>query len=119
MNTKEIIERGKWVLFRGFTILHFDREFYDEYIKDEIDVNLKTTLNVLKKSYSVKSLENSSFGRDANAWLAEIPECGLDEKKNYLPRNYSSLHPFYNCCSFKLNKEFRKLHDEISSYLYN
>jgi len=119
MKTKELIETCKWAFNRSLAILHFEKDRYDKMIDLEVNDNLKPTLVIVRNSYSIKSLENSSFGRDASAWLAEIPECGLDEKKNYLPRNYSSLHPFYTSCSFKLNKEFRRLHDEISEYLYN
>ena len=59
MISKEIIETCKWALNRSLAIfLSFDAKFYDDYIKDEIDVNLKTTLNIMKKSYSVESLIN-------------------------------------------------------------
>lgn len=107
MNSEEGIEFLKWA--SNFPLRLFGGKFEEEYIREEIDSFLKPQLEMIKDSNSVRSLKNGSFG------LYELLFGDLDRDVAFKPKDYS---PLIRVCSWNLNREYRKVHDQICDYLY-
>tara|TARA_Y100000310_G_scaffold95131_1_gene92984 strand:+ start:329 stop:685 length:357 start_codon:yes stop_codon:yes gene_type:complete len=118
MNLRNSVEFFKWALTRPLGLLPPDIKFHDRYMQDIIDEELKPSLDRIKKTCSPESLENGTFGLYKH-FFGEIPGTEIDELEDFRPGNYSGVSNLYSFCSWRLNKEFRSLHDQISNYLHN
>ena len=114
---KELSEFAKWLfdnsLSAVFLTLKSDRETFDPDLQGEIRY-MEDELEKLKQSYSPNALENSQWGR-FRFYVDEFDDKLLGRK--YEKRNYEKTCPVYTFCSWRLNKEFRMIHDELCAYL--
>ncbi|MBS3092116.1 hypothetical protein J4466_01715 [Candidatus Pacearchaeota archaeon] len=109
MNFRECYEFFKYLNDRLFGIIFIDRGFVDDLARQEIE-GLKINLDILKRSYSFSALESGLFG----IGVALFPDF---ERKILKQGNYAESFSYYTYASWELNKEFRRLHDQVSAYL--
>lgn len=116
MKAREIKEFGKWVIDRGTVIMFGEMDdFYEKYIERRNE-EMKGLLELLRKDQSVGALKDETFG-DYQRFLRGNSFWRLQEKE-FRNGQYSGVSSLYTSCSLRLNREFRKLHDEIC-YLLN
>ena len=105
INTEEIPVFLRWLLNQPFFI--FDRRCHNEYVKDEIDNLLMPQLKMIEQAYSLHSFEIGFWEVYERMFLPFDKILFKDGKYCY----------FINSCSWKLNCEYRQLHDRICEYL--
>mgnify|MGYP001563868586 CR=1 FL=1 len=109
MTTREYYEFLKYFANRPLEFLFGDWRFVDKHMKSELS-SLRESLRVVKESYSIAALKDGRFGQ-GKAFFMPF------EKPIVIHGNYYDAFPLYSSCSWRLNKEFRKLHDELTAYL--
>ncbi|MEK6873604.1 MAG: hypothetical protein AABW91_02070 [Nanoarchaeota archaeon] len=122
VDLRETLEFLKWSFGRSSAYVFFDSRFYDEYMEGVISREIIPRFDYTKRFHNFDIMQNTLDGDcdpEFGNVIRELTESDLKMmKRDFKPKSYSSF-PLYTFCSWDLNKEFRKLHDEISSFVYS
>jgi len=118
----EILEYLKWFFGRSSAYVFFGSKFHDEHMEGVISREIVPRFDYTKRFHSFNLMESILEGECDHELVnvvKELTEIDLEMmKKDFKPRGYSSF-PLYTFCSLSLNRKFRRLHDEISSFVYS
>lgn len=115
---REIKEWLLWLPVRLFSYMVFDDQWADEYIDQKIHFEMRSLLlvinfedaNLKMTTLNLRIAALASFDRRIVLELIEI-------LGGYAPRQYHRTCPHYRYCSWQMNKEFRRRHDEFVEHL--
>ncbi len=118
---RESWEFSKWLYGRFTEYLFLGTSFSDNYMKWIIHTEMEDHIRTIRL-YGHPALIGLDAPKDLDSQdkqdiglFCEIIDSDMDQiRQDYEPMNYSAF-PFYSHCSWELNKEFRRKHDEISS----
>ena len=118
----EVFEFLKWSFDRSSAYVLFDTGFYDEHMEGIISREMVPRFDYTKRFHNFSVMQNILDGEcdpEFGNVIKELTESDLKMmKRDFKPKGYSAF-PLYTFCSLSLNRKFRKLHDEISSFVYS
>ncbi len=122
VDIKETLELLKWSFGRSGAYVFFNTSWNDDYMGRVISREIIPRFDYTKRFHSFNLMENileSERGDEFVNAISELTEIDLEMmKEDFKPRGYSAF-PLYASCSLSLNRKFRRLHDEISSFVYS
>ena len=117
----ETLEFLKWFSGRSFSYLTLSAGFADEHMRNVIDNEMIMQLEYTKRFHNFDLTVNILSGDYDPKLVSFMKSLDADDmermRTDFKPGHYSSF-PLYTCCSLKLNKEFRRVNDQISSFVY-
>ena len=122
VDIRETLELLKWSFGRSTAYVFFATRFHDEHMENVINKEIIPRFDYTKRFHSFNLMENileSERGDEFSNVIKELTESDLEMmKEDFKPMGYSAF-PLYTFCSLSLNRKFRELHDEISSFVYS